>query len=450
MLPTSGLHIDQAPPLHLPLRFFATGVLLLAATSGLLLLEGTNLLNEPLGSANLAWVHGVVLGWLSMTMFGALYQMIPVLAGIRVPGFGLIPWVHATWTLGVLLLAGSLWNMASAPWLISAWIMLGGALAGIVLPVGWALWQAPSRHPTVEAMRLSLLMLLLTVGLGLFFLYEHVWGFAPVDRMSLVVSHLSLGLGGWMLLLLLGVSFQVLPMFYMTAEFPRHRARWILAGLVLGVVTTPPVLLLDLPAPWRWGPWLPVMPALTAYTFSMGALLRQRRRRLTDATLLFWYQGFAGLGLGVVGMLASQVMAETPTALPLAAFVLFTCGGVGPIVLGMLHKIIPFLVWFHRFSRLAGLVDIPMMDDLTPRGVVCWHPWVHGLATLLLTLSVVLHSAPLLLLGGGVLLLSALLMGAVMIHALSRAVPSLPEPVDFASFFKDMPGMTTPGNPEDM
>ena len=36
------------------------------------------------------------------------------------------------------------------------------------------------------------------------------------------------------------------------------------------------------------------------------------------------------------------------------------------IVHGMLGKIVPFLVWFHRFSKRVGTAPVPSMKQLLP------------------------------------------------------------------------------------
>ena len=32
----------------------------------------------------------------------------------------------------------------------------------------------------------------------------------------------------------------------------------------------------------------------------------------------------------------------------------------------MLYKIVPFLIWFHRFSTLVGKVKVPLLKDVLP------------------------------------------------------------------------------------
>lgn len=46
---------------------------------------------------------------------------------------------------------------------------------------------------------------------------------------------------------------------------------------------------------------------------------------------------------------------------------LFFMGFLGFIITAHLYKIVPFLVWFHRFSILVGKQKVPMMADMVPK-----------------------------------------------------------------------------------
>jgi hypothetical protein len=41
-------------------------------------------------------------------------------------------------------------------------------------------------------------------------------------------------------------------------------------------------------------------------------------------------------------------------------------GFLSPIITAHLYKIVPFLVWFHRFASLVGKQKVPMLADMVP------------------------------------------------------------------------------------
>lgn len=359
---TAGLRLEQAPPLDIPLRFFVTAPAFTLAAGLLLLWRGGVLLATPLHPAALALAHLVTLGWLSMVMVGAIYQIVPVLAGVVVPAAGLGRWVHAGLTLGTAALAAGLllgWPALLYPaagLLAAAFLVLLAQLAPALAGAGV--------NATGIALRLAVAALACAVGFGLIFALEHALGHFLPRRSALVGVHLYLGLAGWMGWLITGVGFAVLPMFYLTPPFPPGRARWVLLGLGWAVLSAAPVLLGTEAWPWRLAPWAGAAGAWGVFFITVLGLLRARRRKVSDPTLALWLGGLAAAGLALAA-LAAHTLHPAPR-LAVAFAVLFLVGGVASIELGMLCKIVPFLVWLHRFSRRAGKEPVPLMRDILP------------------------------------------------------------------------------------
>src|SRR5574340_297542 len=80
----AGLSFDQAPPLTLPLRFFLPAPLFLLAAAVLIMVNPASLASRWTPQA-LALTHAITLGFLAMVMLGALMQMLPVVAGSKLP-----------------------------------------------------------------------------------------------------------------------------------------------------------------------------------------------------------------------------------------------------------------------------------------------------------------------------------------------------------------------------
>ncbi|MEO5328693.1 MAG: hypothetical protein H7829_10660 [Magnetococcus sp. THC-1_WYH] len=436
MFSTGGLHIDQAPPLHLPFRFFVTAPIFLILTAVSLLVHGQNLLITPLAPETIATVHLIVLGWICMVMFGAMIQMIPVLAGVPVPWPRLVPWVHGLLVMGVVTMFLGLTTQIH-PWmLLFASFGLGGAVILFTIPVLKGLFQTPSRHPTVMAMRIATFCLLGVLILGGIFLGEYAHGFLDMDRIALVMTHLLWGLMGWVGVLIVGVSFQVLPMFTMAQEIPRKHAFLILSGWSLFLIGQPLTLYFSNTGQWIF--WLPAaffFAAIFLYGKSMVVMLGGRKRRKIDATLRFWFLGFASGLVSLILMVSWTVLdAEWNRFLFGGVFLL---GCVSSILLGMLMKIIPFLVWFHRFSRLAGLVEIPMMDDLIPPLALRWQFPTHLLVVILMIMAVLSNWEPMIILLALSLIVEASLLLYTLWFALGHKPPQQEALPDFDSFFKD-------------
>src|SRR5512139_3507256 len=100
----NALSLAQTPPLSVPLRYLLTAPLF-AAAAGVVVMLFPDVFMSRWTPAALAATHLLTLGFLAMTMFGALQQLLPVLAGSTIPRASLFSAViHLALTSGTLLL----------------------------------------------------------------------------------------------------------------------------------------------------------------------------------------------------------------------------------------------------------------------------------------------------------------------------------------------------------
>ena len=111
----ASLSLEQAPPYHVPLRFFVTAPVFAMVAALVLMFAGPAAFASRWSPALLAVTHLLTLGYVSMVMLGAMLQMLPVLAGVPVRRVVFIgSTVHLFIVTGSLLLAGGfLWHQSS-------------------------------------------------------------------------------------------------------------------------------------------------------------------------------------------------------------------------------------------------------------------------------------------------------------------------------------------------
>ncbi len=369
-----GLRLDQAPPLHLPLRFFLTAPLFGVGAGLLLAWRGADLLLTPWSFPTLALVHLITLGFLTMVMMGALYQITPVLVGTPVPGTGLVWMVHLGLACGLAAL--SLWLLTGAPFL--NWLAMAGLLPAFLIFLGQmalALRRAPTWNATVYSITLAVTALALAISLGLLFVGEYAALWQLPARRPLVTAHVYLALGGWVGALITGVGYAVIPMFYLSGKFPAHLT-WLVIGFQLLLPVSGSLVAFLAPSIlWHLLPLLIAASATGVFTFAVVRALRGRKRRITDSTLRYWHTGIACAPLSLAAL---TVFILRPHPRWLMAFgVLFLLGFAMSIISGMLYKIVAFLVWLHRFSKMAGKMDVPLLRDIIPHRPTALQWWSH-------------------------------------------------------------------------
>ena len=101
-----GLSQDQAPPISVPYRFFLTAPLFAILIAILIFQNPSEIIFNQYSPLTIGLVHLFTLGILTMIIFGALQQMLPVLAGAEIKKpiiFANI--VHTSLTLGTISLS---------------------------------------------------------------------------------------------------------------------------------------------------------------------------------------------------------------------------------------------------------------------------------------------------------------------------------------------------------
>ena len=373
----ASLSLDQAPPIWVPLQFFLTAPLFAFTAALLMLWQGPDIFSTRWNPALLGITHLLTLGYMGLIMMGAILQLLPVVAGTPMAyPVQNATIVHTSGTIGIVILcSGLMLSLPLAPGISMA--MLGTAFLFFATLVVATLRNAPPQNITSQAIRLSVLMLTATVLLGLILLSNYVFGGWLQALEALTNLHLTFGLLGWVGILLVGVAYQVVPMFQLTPRYPAKLTRWLATILFM--------LLLGL-APASYSPalqmLLEVLLAAVFATFALVTLWLQskRQRKLPDVTLNFWRGGMVSLLLAIAFWLAAQIFPalSVTESYSLLLGVLMIVGFAMSVINGMLYKIVPFLVWFHLQSRRGkNGPKIPNVREIMPesrtRRQMCLH-----------------------------------------------------------------------------
>ena len=366
-----GLSLDQAPPFATVLRFFLT-LPWMAAFLGAAIFFTPESMGRWDDLSMVGIVHLAVLGFAATAMVGALFQMLPVIAGatIKDPLYH-ARWIHALMVLGTLMLFSALYF--GKPLLFHpALALLVGSLGFVDFLMLTKLLKVENKTPSVVGM----IAALLSLGLGLIFAVAVTLAFMGVDvgidPGHLRTIHMHFMLFGWIVLLIMAVAFQVIEMFYVTPPYPEMLRRWIPIAMTALLVASVPLYLIS-PVGVTLIDWVIglLMAAFAAVTLRR---LSQRKRPVADATVMLWRSGMAALLIAVAAGLLFTLTGKS-LLFNVAAF------GFGyfffSIIFAMSYKIVPFLVWFHLNAK--GVLETPMMGDIVPAKRATWHLWLHWL-----------------------------------------------------------------------
>lgn len=322
----------------------------------------------------LVLVHVVCIGWLSIAMCGALFQFVPVLVAQplfcerwALPALALV-------TAGLIsLLAGFMAlgaRLPFAPWLLplgAVLLVVGFGL--IVVDLGLTAWQRPSGP--ARFVLVGLASLCATAAFGAVFAFALAGLAGRIGDAVLargIPLHAIAGLGGWLTLTAMGVSYRLLSMFMLAPDVEDRKSRLTLAAGALAVAATVGGgaaaigfelglnMVLSIAA-------VSGLVCAALYGRDLAGIFRARKRRQLELNMRMAMLSFASLA--ATGLLGIALVSTRTLSLHLGAFAFLAAfGWLSGLVLAKLYKIVAFLTWLETYGPVMGRAPTPRVQDL--------------------------------------------------------------------------------------
>jgi hypothetical protein len=427
------------------LRFTLTGLIALLCGTVWLLVHPEILAKYHYSPSAIAVTHLMVLGWIVLSVMGAMYQLVPVALetklyserlakwqfAIHVMSVAGMVWMFHAWNMKQVghfgcgmalsfglfayniartLLRAPKWNVITLAVASALFWLLFAALAGLSIAAGKCVYESADKYSATSAMG-ALLHSLRACGMFM----SH---FAPLGAMH---AHAHLGAVGFFLMLIVGISYKLIPMFTLSEIQSSRRAVLSVALLNLGLAGSFVAILLQS----RWKPHfaLVLILALVFYGREIIAILRARKRLALDWGVRYFLTAICLLApLSMIGLFLSRpelTWADFNGQLENLYGFLALIGVVSFAIIGMLYKIVPFLVWFAAYSRHIGRARVPALAEMYCTRLQAAGYWTYLAAIITLGASILFRSE----LGvrcGSILLVASLLTLATNIGLIFR------------------------------
>lgn len=368
----------------------------------------------------IAVTHLFTLGWITLSILGALYQFLPVALGVafRWERLGHVAfWLYAPGL--VAFVAGLVWSWPLA--MVGGAIGFTTALLLFLTNLVATLVRAPERGLTWWALFGAAISLFLTVVLGLMLVANLRTGFLADRRFVGVGVHAHVALAGWVMLVVIGVAHRLLPMFLLShgaREWPGKAAGWLVGGGV-------GLLAVLYHSGWFFAQTLPgalIWLGVAIFLVQAAEFYRTSRKPRLDAGMRLAGAALVHLAIALVLAPLSLSRGVAAPRLAVAYFAAVIVGGFGLFVAAHHYKIVPFLVWFHRFGPLVGKGGVPQVADLYDGRVAHVAAALLALGAAGLVASIVL-GAPVAARASAIALLAGAVTEAGQMYAVSRRRP---------------------------
>jgi len=350
---------DFAPPFKLIAPYFIIGVIFFVVSVALLFGFDISNLNST-NSNTLSWVHIFLLGFVMMVIFGAMAQLVPVVLEVGHFAVELYYIIYPLLLIGTLLMGyGFLASPALLPY------------GGIVVLISLLVFVLETFLTIKKVKKLNLVMTSVLLAntflfIGLIFGILMALGYAgtiDINIVNLLKAHIYLVLAGYVGITIMGMSLILLPMFWLSHSFswkPVESALWTMSIGVFWVVLSS---ILDSIVLEYVGYSMAII-ALILYFYQIYLIYTTRVRMENDIYLHSLIFSYSSLILAII-MGITYLIFPNPNLLLTIGWTLFM-GYVAFLINGHLYKIVPFLVWYQRFSPLIGKQKVPMLADMVP------------------------------------------------------------------------------------
>lgn len=317
----------------------------------------------------LAITHIMALGWGTMIILGASFQLVPVLVEGKLFSEKLAKFTFYLIGIGIPLLVYAFYSFNMGP--IAKW---GGrfiVLAVLLYLINIAKSIDNSGKNNIHAIFVlgSVIWLFFTVLIGLALVYNFTYNLLPKDHLHYLYFHAHLGIIGWFLLLIIGVGSRLIPMF-LISKYSNDKLLWAVFVLINLALTFFVLFFYWMEAliGLTYIPVILILAAIFIFGYYCFKAFNQRLRKKIDDQIKISLLAVAMLGLPVI-MLVFVITfllltSDIESNLILTYGFLIFFGWLTAIILGMTFKTLPFIVWNKVYHKKSVLGKTPNPTDL--------------------------------------------------------------------------------------
>lgn len=221
----SALNSNNAPDASVVKPHFIFGSLALFVLSIMIIMADSNLLGSYFDNKIVAITHMAVLGWAIMIVFGALYQLIPVVFETSLYSEKLAKFTFGLSGFSVLFLTYSFWIGAYTSLLIYASLLMFISLLLFIINVFLSYKNSKLKNTSSKFVITAVFWLAITELIGTLIAFNFKFNFLSEIHLHYLKIHATIGLIGWFLLLIIGVGSTLIPMFLVSHELNDNKLK---------------------------------------------------------------------------------------------------------------------------------------------------------------------------------------------------------------------------------
>ncbi|MES2285641.1 MAG: cytochrome C oxidase subunit I [Bacteroidota bacterium] len=404
---------QKSPSLGVVIPHYICGALFFVVLCFLILFSSDAFIGHYFHPKLLAITHIAALGWGTMIILGALYQLLPVILEVPLYSERLAKVTFITFTTGVICLAWAFWNFYVSIHIQVAAILLLLSFSLLVVNIVLTVNKAPKWTTEADFIVTSSVWLIFTGLLGALMAFNFTYPLLNKSHLLFLKIHAHMGIAGWFILLIMGVGSKLIPMFLLSHNLNTKKLTIAYYLVNIGLICfSADIFFREENAFLKLYALLIAAGILFFMSFIYEAYKKRVRKQL-DIGLKHSFMAFLffllPILLGIIMSFKPSLNDKFMLQIYLVYGTSIFFGFISSLILGQTFKTLPFIMWMHRNSKVAGKQKTLLPKDLYSPKLVKAQYVVYVIALPTLVIGILLSMPVIIKIGAMLLLVTAIL-----------------------------------------
>lgn len=384
--------------------FYAYASVSFLAACFFLVLNSDLLLGHYFQPQLLAITHSMAIAWGTMIIFGASFQLLPVIAGKALYSEKLAKRCFYLSAISIPFLVNGFYHFLFDVIFFTAAVVLIVAITLFVYNVYKTIVQ--SEVIQGDYIFSASIYLFFTVVLGFVLALNFTFPVLPDSSLKYLKLHAHIGVLGWFLFLIIGVGSKLLPMFF----FSKYKNDTLITTIYYALHTSLAMFILSqtiLNYPWIENSSIAIFFFIgMAYLFYSFMVFKNRIKKKVDITMKATFISMLSI-LMIAVLVISLLVSKNNHHIQISivyGFVIFF-GWISMLIIGMTFKTLPFIIWNAREMNNKNKSPKDLYSELIFR----WMLFIYVLGFVLVIIGIISENILLLKVSTSAILLSSIL-----------------------------------------
>ncbi|MCR4416184.1 MAG: hypothetical protein NUV92_00360 [Ignavibacteria bacterium] len=354
-----------SPPFKIVVKYFIAAIISFIIFNLMLVIDYKSISGHHFQPKILSINHILTLGFITMIIFGAMFQLVPVVLEVKLFSTILAEIQFWIYTFGVILLTYKFYYFSSNLSFVLPALLLSLAMMIFTINIVISMTKVKKWNITGSYLASALFWLLITALAGYLLAKNLDKPFIKINHLQYLKLHAITAFVGWVSMVVMGVSFKLIPMFTLSHGYKLTLAKWSFVLINIGLLGINWIMHYPDTGFYNLIFGVLIFAGIILYLIQIFIIFKKRIRKKLDIGIKF--SAFAFIMMGFSSLLNfSFVFFDYESIKNLTLLYGFTVlvGYVSFLIVGQMYKIVPFLVWYHKYSSKVGLQHVPMLKDM--------------------------------------------------------------------------------------